>query len=51
MADVGRIALTKLQIRAIEIALYREADAINRLLHDDRIPYGKMALGPDGRPA
>ena len=41
MPDLGRIALTKKQIAATEIALYRSADQINRLLADG-IPYTKI---------
>jgi len=40
-AQLGRIALTKTQLRATEIALYRAADLIDRLLAD-KIPYTKI---------
>ena len=42
MTDVGRIALTEQQLRVAEIALYRMADIVNRLLKDG-IPYTKVA--------
>ena len=42
-ADVGRVALTKTQLRAEEIMLYQMADIIDRLLKD-RIPYTKVEV-------
>ena len=41
--DLGRIALTKTQLRAEEIMLYQMADIIDRLLKD-RIPYTKVEV-------
>src|SRR5438445_656198 len=40
--QLDRITLTKLQLRATEIMLYRTADLIDRLLADNHIPYTKM---------
>lgn len=42
---IDRITLTKLQVRATEIMLYRMADVIDRLLADSRIPYTKLEVG------
>lgn len=41
--QLGRIALTKQQLRATEIMLYNMADLIDRLLVDNKIPFTKMA--------
>lgn len=42
--ELSRITLTKDQLRATEIVLYRAADLINRLLADNSVPYTKMPL-------
>lgn len=39
---LDRITLTKQQLRATEIMLYRMADQIDRLLADEGIAYTKM---------
>jgi len=45
--DVGRIALTKTQMTALEITFYQMADIIDRLLKD-RLPYTKIEVPPGG---
>lgn len=39
---IDRVTLTKQQMRATEIMLYRMADLIDRLLADQGIAYTKM---------
>lgn len=41
--DLGRVALTKEQLRTTEIMLYQMADIIDRLLKD-RVPYTKIEV-------
>ena len=45
--ELGRVALTKTQLRATEIMLYRMADLINRLMKDT-LPYTKMEVPQNG---
>lgn len=42
--QLGRIAVTDQQVRATEIALYRGADLIDRLMVDDHVPYTKVII-------
>lgn len=42
--NIRRAVLTKTQLRATEIMLYRMADLIDRLLADNKIPYTKMEV-------
>ena len=42
--QLGRIALTDQQLRATEIALYRAADLIDRLMVDGGVPYTKVIV-------
>ena len=44
---LDRDALTRLQLRVLEMALYQIADAINRLKPDGQPPYTKMEV-PNG---
>jgi len=43
---LDRITLTKQQLRATEIMLYRMADLIDRLLADNGVAYTKMPQPP-----
>lgn len=42
--QLDRITLTKTQIRATEIMLYRTADLIDRLLADNGVQYTKIVV-------
>lgn len=47
--QLGRVALTKQQLRAVEITLDRVADLIDRLLVDNHVPYTKMLAPPQAQ--
>lgn len=42
--QIGRVSLTKQQLRATEIMLYRMADLVDRLLADNKVPYTKVSV-------
>lgn len=43
--QLGRVYLTKVQLKALEMSLYQAADVINRLKADE-IVYTKLAVPP-----
>ena len=43
--QLGRVYLTKVQLKALEMALYQAADVINRLKADGPV-YTKIAVPP-----
>ena len=47
---LDRVTLTKQQMRATEIMLYRTADLVNRLLADNGVQYTKIEVPPAGTP-
>ena len=48
---LDRMTLTKTQLRATEIVLYRMADLVNRLKADQGVQYTKVTLQPPPAPA
>ena len=45
---IDRVTLTKQQLRATEIMLYRMADLIDRLLADNGVQYTKIEVPANG---
>ena len=45
--DLGRIKLTEIHLKALEMMLYQAADTINRLMADG-VPYTKLEVPPGG---